>query len=257
MNTSRLIAAVASCLLAAACVTTTSTGERPPSDEEAAVANMNLGAGYLRQGRADLAIEALERALELDGRLADAHSTIAIAYDQRGDTALAEQHYRRATSLEPANAAAANSYAVFLCRQNRWRDAESYFRRAAENPRYATPAAALANAGTCARSAGDDAKAEEYFRAALDKDPVFPDALSGMIEVSYREQEYMQARAFVQRYLDVRPASASVLLMCFNIEQELNNRQGAERCAAQLREGFPESPEVAQLQQLQRRDGRN
>ncbi len=257
MNASRLSVAVACCFLAQACVTETSTGQRVGSDEEAAVANMNLGAGYLRQGRSDLAIDALERAIELNPRLADAHSTIAIAYDQRGDEALAEQHYRRATSLEPGNASAANSYAVFLCRQNRWRDAESYFRRAADNPRYATPEAALANAGVCAGSAGDSAKAEEYFRAALDKNPEFPDALSNMIELSYREQEYMQARAFMQRYLDVRPASAPVLLLCVNIEQELDNRQGAERCAAQLREGFPESPEVAQLQEALRRDGRN
>jgi type IV pilus assembly protein PilF len=256
MDAGRSIAVVACCLLAQACVTTTSTGERPPSDEDAAVANMNLGAGYLRQGRADLAIEALERSLELDPRLADAHSTIAIAYDQRGEMTLAEQHYRRATSLDAGNGAAANSYAVFLCRQNRWRDAESYFRRAADNPRYATPAAALANAGVCARNAGDEAKAEEYFRAALAKDPAFPDALSGMIELSYRQQEYMQGRAFVQRYLDVR-SSASVLWLCFNIEQELDNPTGAERCAAQLREGFPESPELAQLQELLRRNGRN
>ena len=61
MNASRLSVAVACCLLAQACVTETSTGQRVASDDEAAVANMNLGAGYLRQGRADLAIEALER----------------------------------------------------------------------------------------------------------------------------------------------------------------------------------------------------
>ena len=206
MNASRLSVVAACCFLAQACVTESSTGQRVASDDDAAVANMNLGAGYLRQGRADLAIDALERAIELNPRLADAHSTIAIAYDQRGDNTLAEQHYRRATSLEPGNAAAANSYAVFLCRQDRWPDAEDYFRRAAETPRYATPEAALANAGVCASNAGDNAKAEEYLRAALDKNPEYPDALSSMIELSYREQEYMQARAFMQRYLDVRPA---------------------------------------------------
>ena len=213
---------------------------------------MNLGAGYLRQGRADLAVEKLERALELDPRLADAHATIAIAYDQLGNVAEAEQHYQRATSLEPSNASAANSYAVFLCRNNRWKDAEPYFRRAADNPRYSTPEAALANAGVCARHAGDTAKSEAYFRSALTKAPTFPDALSSMMELSYEAQNYLQARAFLQRYLDVRPANASVLWHCFNIEQELENPDAAARCATQLREGFPASPELAQLQQLQR-----
>ena len=255
MNASRLMVVFASCWLSQACVTTSSTGERVPSENDAAVANLNLGAGYLRQGRADLALKNLERALELNPRLADAHTFIAIAYDQLGNLEEAELHYRRATALEPGNASAANSYAVFLCRQNRWRDAESYFRRAADNPSYTTPEAALANAGVCAHNAGDAAKAEEYFRAALDKNPAFPDALSSMMEIAYRGQNYMQARAFMQRYLDVRPASASLLWYCFNIEQELDNPDGAQRCAVQLREGFPGSSELAQLQELQR-DGR-
>jgi type IV pilus assembly protein PilF len=254
MNASRLTTVLALCWLSQACVS--GGADRGASQEDAAVANMNLGAGYLRQGRVDAAIEPLERAIELDPRLADAHSTIAIAYDQLGDADLAEQHYRRATTLEPGNAAAANSYAVFLCRQNRWNDAEDYFQRAADNPRYATPEAALTNAGVCARNAGDNAKAEQYFRAALARNPLFPDALSSMIDLSYREQNYLQARAFMQRYLDVRPPSAPLLWLCFNIEQELNNPAGAERCAAQLREGFPESPEVEQLQESLRRDGR-
>jgi type IV pilus assembly protein PilF len=234
----------------------TSTNDGPASEVDAAVANMNLGAGYLRQGRLDLAIERLQRALELNPRLADAHSTIAIAYDQLGSTEDAESHYRRATQLEPNNAAAANSYAVFLCRQNRWQDAESYFRGAASNTRYATPEVALANAGVCARNAGDTGAAERYFREALSKNPTFPDALAGMIDLSYRGENYLQARAFMQRYLDVQPPTASLLWLCFNIERELDNRAGADRCASQLREGFPDSPELAQLQQALQRDGR-
>jgi len=251
MNANRVIVVFAACWLAQACVTS-SNGTRAPSSDDAAVANLNLGVGYLRQGRADLALESLERALELDPRLVDAHSSIAIAYDQLGNAAEAERHYQRATALAPNNAAVANGYAVFLCRNNRWRDAESYFRRAADDPRYATPEAALANAGVCARNAGDHGKAEEYFRAALNKNPAFPDALSSMMELSYDAKNYLQARAFMQRYLDVRPANASVLWLCFNIEQELDNPDGAQRCAAQLREGFPGSPELAQLQELQR-----
>jgi type IV pilus assembly protein PilF len=257
MNAGRLIVVLVVFWLSQGCVTTSATtNERPASNADAALANMNLGAGYVGQGRADLAIAPLLRALELNPRLVDAHSTLAMAYDQLGRSTEAEQHHRRATALAPGNAAAANSYAVFLCRQGRWNDAESYFRRAADNPRYDTPEAALANAGMCARNAGDTEKAEEYFRAALERNPAFPDALSSMIDLSYRGQNYLQARAFLQRYLDVRPPSASLLWLCFNIEQELENPAGAERCAAQLREGFPQSQELSQLQELQRRNGR-
>jgi type IV pilus assembly protein PilF len=252
MNTVRVMAVCTVWLRLQGCASSRGANGERVSETDAAVANMNLGAGYLRQGRADLAIERLQRALTQNPRLADAHTFLAIAYDQSGALTEAEEHYKRATQLESGNPAAANSYAVFLCRQNRWREAEPYFRRAADNPRYSTPEAPLANAGVCARNAGDVEKAEEYLRAALSKNPTYADALSSMMELSYQKENYLQARAFVQRYLEARPASASVLWMCFNIEQALENRDSADRCAAQLRAGFQGSVELARLEELQR-----
>lgn len=232
-----------------ACV---STGGPRVSDAEAAQANLNLGVAYLRQGRPDLAIENLERALDQDPRLAAAHSSIALAHDQLGNIEDAERHYRRATQLESADPEIANLYGVFLCRQSRWDEAEPYFRRAVNNPRYTTPAAALTNAGFCARGAGDVDRAEEYLRRALSLNPSFPDALAGLMELAYQREEYLPARAFMQRYLEVRPATASILLLCFNIERALEDRNAAERCARQLRDEFPQSAELAQLRQFER-----
>ena len=239
-------------LLCQGCVTSSSSAVQPPSEEDAAIANLNLGIAYLRQGRPELALERLERALSQNPRLADVHSAIALAYDQLGEVAESETHYQRATQLEPDNAAAANSYAVFLCRNNRWEEAERYFRRAADNPRYATPEAALTNAGVCARGVGQTAKAEEYFREALMRNPAFPDALYNMTDLAFQSENYLQARAFAQRYLDSGPASPQLFWLCFQIEQELGNEEVAQRCATQLRDQFPESAEVSRLHQLER-----
>lgn len=239
-------------LVCSAALAGCAAGGRQVSDQDAAQANLNLGIGYLRQGRPELAVERLERALDQNPRLAAAHSTLALAYDQLGDPDSAEEHYRRAARLQPSDPNVANGYAVFLCRQNRWHEAEPFFRRAASNPTYPTPAAALTNAGLCASSAGEAERAEEYFREALARDPRFPDALAALMDLSYRQQNYLQARAFMQRYLDTRPATPAILLMCFNIERELDNGAAAERCAQQLREQFPESAELAQLRQFER-----
>jgi type IV pilus assembly protein PilF len=253
MNTLRSVCLLLVAVVLSACA---GSGAAPPVND-AAIANMNLGAGYLRQGRTDLAIERLQRALVQDPRLVEAHSTIAVAYDQAGSLENAETHYRRATQLDPDSPAAANAYAVFLCsRQNRWSDAEPYFRRAASNVNYATPEVALTNAGVCARSAGDEEGAAESFRAALARNPTYPDALLNMIEISYAAENYLQARAFVQRYLAARPPTAAVLWMCFNIERELDDAAASDRCAMQLRSGFPGSAELAQLEAQQRRNGR-
>jgi type IV pilus assembly protein PilF len=255
MNATRIIVGCVSIWLLQSCASTGTRDDSPRND--AAVANMNLGAGYLRQGRLDLAIERLQRALKEDPRLAEAHTTIAIAYDRLGSLDDAEEHYKRATQLEPGNAASANAYAAFLCnREKRWSDAEPYFKRAADTATYATPEVPLTNAGICARDAGKLDKAEQYFRAALTRNPTFADALSGMIELSYDNKKYLQARAFMQRYLDVQKPNAPLLLICVNIEKQLDNSSGADQCADQLRERFPQSPEVAQLDQALQSDGR-
>jgi type IV pilus assembly protein PilF len=258
MNTPRWILLVAAVIGVAACASGSGQGRisERESSSDAAIANMNLGAGYLRQGRTDLAIERLRRAIEQNPRLVEAHSTIALAYDQIGSATEAEEHYRRAAQLDAANPTAANAYAVFLCRQNRWPDAAPYFQRAVANPTYATPAVAYTNAGVCARAAGEEDQAAENFRAALQRDPAFADALLNMLDLSFQSGNYIQARAFVQRYLAAHPPTAPVLWMCFNVERELNDQAAANVCAAQLRANFSGSPELAQLEAQQRQNGR-
>ena len=127
-------------LLCQGCVSTSATSASGAAmSGGAAVANLNLGAAYLRQGRLTLALERLDRALDHDPRLAEAHSTIATVYDRLGDVEEARDHHRRALRLAPNDPATANSFGVFLCRHERWSDAEPLFLRAAGNPRYHTP----------------------------------------------------------------------------------------------------------------------
>ena len=255
MNTLRLAVISICAAVLAACAGSGGVSERA-SDADAAVANMNLGAGYLQQGNTTLAIERLQRALAQNPRLVLAHSTIAVAYDQIGKLEEAESHYLRATQLAPNDGGAANAYAVFLCRRNRYDDAAPYFRRAADDASYATPEVALANAGVCARDAGRADAAAENFRAALVRNPNYGEALLNMMELSYQQRNYLQARAFVQRYLAALMPTAPVLWLCFNVERELQDAAAADRCAAQLRSGFRGSNELAQLEEQQRRDGR-
>lgn len=242
---------VALCLLQACTTVTEDARPRAASPQEAARANLALGIAYVREQSYDLAVEALTRALNINPRLADAHSTIAIAYDQLGDFERAEQHYRRATEIERGNAVAANSYAVFLCRAGRWSDAEPYFRRAVDNPAYPTPDIALTNAGICARSAGNEAAAEQYFREALTRNNTSASALAAMMDLSYAQGNVLRARAFMQRYLASQPPSAQVLALCVTIEEQLGNASEAEQCRQTLEQEFPGAPvpgaEAAQL----------
>jgi type IV pilus assembly protein PilF len=245
-----LIVGFAAAVSLSACVSTTEIAE--PSDEEAAVANMNLGIGYLRQGRPDAAVDALERAVDLDSRLANAHSALALAYDQLDEVEQAEDHHRRATQIDPGNADIQNSYAVFLCRQSRWTEAERYFARALDDERSGLRATTLVNAGNCARGANELAKAEENYRAALEADAANTDAMAGMVEVAIRNENFLQARAFIQRLFVTAQPTSYHLFVCYVVEQRLGDAAAADSCARQLRSGFPNSTEAIRLRELER-----
>lgn len=244
----RNIASLGCAAFLAACVSgTTPVLDAPLSDSAAADANVNLGAEYLRRGRPNVALEVLRRALEIEPRHAAAHLAIALAYGELGEHELAETHHRRALRFDSRSPEAQNAYAVFLCRQNRWPEAEPLFRQAADNPDYATPEAALTNAGTCARNAGEPESARNYYLEALSVDPGYPDALANMVDIAWRNRDYVEARSWVQRSLTARPGNARLLLLCVRIERQLGDPQAADRCAARLRDDFPESAESAQI----------
>ncbi len=128
---------------------------------------------------------------------------------------------------------------MFLCRQNRWKDAEPYFERAVENPVYTQPEVALANAGVCALNAGDRVKAEESFRAALTKNPTFADALSNLVDMSYQDKDYLQARAFLQRYMAVRPPTAPAALDLLQHRAAARKSRGGESLRRATARGIP------------------
>lgn len=247
MKANRAIAVLLSCLVTQACVTQMDVGPQPASNEEQARANLALGVGYLRQGDAESAVRPLERAVETQPRLADAHGALAFAYDQLGRIDEAERHYRRAANIGNGDGSAQNSYAVFLCRQGDFERAEPLFLRAVENPRYPTPVAALDNAANCAYEAGFIDKAERYFRAALDIESGDAAALSGMLEISFHMQNYLQARAFLQRSFASQARSARMLWLCYHIEIELDSESAANACLSQLQREFPYSPELDQI----------
>ena len=164
---------------------------RVSSDERGRGRQHEPGRRLLAPGNTDLAIERLQRALEQNPRLADAHTTIAVAYDQIGSLEEAETHYSTRDAARPGQLRRGELLCrVPLCRQNRWADAEPYFRRAADNPRLRDARSGADERGRLRAQRRRQREApEEYFRAALARNPVYPDALLNMIELSYQTRE--------------------------------------------------------------------
>lgn len=240
---------VIACGLLAACV---SSGSSFPGDKvsmkQASDYNTQLGVAYLKQGNRDLAMQKFQKAIQQNPDNADAYLGLGLLYDTIGDPDKAEASYETALDKAPDNPEVQNNYAVFLCQHGKQKKSLKYFLNAAQNPLYSTPDAAFTNAGVCASQIPDMQSAEGYFRKALDINPIYPDALYQMAQLSYRQKKYTQARAFIERFTTVSPQPRpEVLLLGLRTERALGNTQAAADYAKKLRQLFPDSPQAQQI----------
>jgi type IV pilus assembly protein PilF len=221
------------------------------SMKQASEYNTQLGIAYLQQGNRDLAMQKLQKAIQQNSDNADAYLGLGLLYDSIGDTGKADDNYQTALDKAPDDPKVQNNYAVFLCQHGKQKKSLKYFLNAAQNPLYSTPDAAYTNAGVCASQIPDMKAAEQYFRKALDINPIFPAALFHMAEISYQQKNYLQARAFIERFSSVAPQPRpEVLLLGVQTERALGNAQGAANYARKLRALFPDSSQAQQLDKL-------
>lgn len=214
---------------------------------EASRVNVQLAVGYMHRGDYELALEKLHKAVEQNPQNADAETTMGVLYETIGNPDEAREHYRKAVRLAPDDPKVRNNYGAYLCQAGRLKDAQKEFMAAVESPFYRTPEVALSNAGSCAARGGQPADAEGYFRRALDANPEYPDALYQMALLQFGEEEYLSARAFMQRYMEVARPSAASLGLAVKIEQAMGDEQAAEEYGRVLLVDFPDSPEAREL----------
>ena len=241
--------------LLTACITTT-TGDMgaKASKEEAARLNMDLGIGYLRQGDFEQAIIKLEKSIKDEPDNATAHRALGLAFEELGDLKGAEKEYRVSVQQGPDDADALNQLASFLCLYGDKSDALTLYDRAIKIPLYQNKVMLYTNAGTCAKDS-DLALAEAYLRNALALDPDSAAALFQLGEVTYRRGNYLQARAFIERFVSVTSSTADSLWLSYRVEVAMNNPVLAQSIADQLLRKFPESVAARMLLDEQRNAG--
>jgi type IV pilus assembly protein PilF len=201
----------------------------------------------MQQGKLEIALDNLNKALSYDSDYADAHTVIAVLYERIGDVKQAEEHYRRAAQLKPKGGNELNNYGAFLCKIGRYDESTEYFERAVADPFYNTPDVALTNEGTCLLKAGRNDAAEAALRKALDRSPNNSEALFQLASALYQKGDYFKARAFMQRFEAVGQARPESLMLGRNIELRLGNGSAASDYTRRLLQSFPESQQAREL----------
>jgi type IV pilus assembly protein PilF len=235
-------------IVVAGCISTTS-GVRPmeSDDDNAAEQYFQLGARYFRNGNYELARQRLHRAIEFDPRMGIAYSTLALTYEQLDNVRLATENHDKAVRYEPNDFNVRNAYAVFLCGQERYEEARVQFQRAVEVPENDNTEVMLTNAGVCMAQKPDYEQAEAFLRQALDRKPAYGEALIQLSLLKYRATEYLQARAFLQRFLSSNKSTPEALYLGVQIEKALGDDRASTDYGNQLLRDFPKSEQAKRV----------
>lgn len=214
---------------------------------------VELGTAYLREGNLSEAFRNARKSVLIDPKLAAGHNLLGVLHQRLGQIDQAGEHFRRAVALEPHNPFALNALASFLCGQAQFEEADTYFARALQNPLYPTPWVAAYNRGRCAENNGALKVAETYYRLALRKQPAMPAALLRMAQLSFDQDNYLSARAYLQRYSAVAAHTAESLWLGIRTEMQLGDRDQVASYKIKLRANFPDSEQTRFLNEAESR----
>lgn len=213
--------------------------------QKAAKANADLGLRYMIQGNNEVALTKLKKALEFEPNFVPAHHYLAELYRRLGRPEDADKHFREALYyLEGDDSALYNNYGGFLCSQDRFEEGEKQFLKVLENPVYQRPDLVYENLGLCLERKPDFEKAENYLRQALQRNPRLPKSLLAMGRISLARENYLSARAYLQRYQAVAPHIPESLWLGIQVERVLGDKDALASYGLILKGRFPDSAEA-------------
>jgi type IV pilus assembly protein PilF len=238
---SRIAAAALAFVLAAAAM---AQSESPDPIAEAGRINARLAMEYLKRGQLQTAQEKIDKALQQNPKDVNVQLSAGLVYERLKNTKQAEKHLPPGGAQRPGQPRGAERARLLLLPQQAAEERRGDVRQAAANPLYRTPFVAYTNAGVCARSAGNLEQAERYLRQALSYQVDYPETFAQLAGVSYDRGSHLQARAFVERFLAVAPATPEMLLLGHDVELALKNDDGAATFKERLQKEFPNSEQA-------------
>ena len=239
--------------LLSACSTTTTVTEnrntRPVSEpvdpERRARVRLELAGLYFGRGQNSTALDEIKTALAAKPDMFEAYNLRGLVYASMGDARQAEENFLRAMQLAPADGNTMHSYGWFLCQERRFTESETQFEKALAQPQYRDGVRTLLARGVCQARAGRWGEAERTLSRSYELDPSNPVTAFSLSEVLLRRGDLERARFYVRRINAVPDqVSSQSLWLAARIDRRLGNFDALQDHGRQLRDRFPQSPEL-------------
>ncbi|MBA3564029.1 MAG: tetratricopeptide repeat protein [Gammaproteobacteria bacterium] len=182
----------------------------------------------------------VERALELDPRLAEAHASLGFLDRLRHDSAGAERALRHALELNPDYPMAHAWLGLTLTDLGRLREARAEFERAYE----ADPLSPIigSNLGFAQLKSGELEAAREHFRRVIEIAPEFTVAHSGMAHIERKLGRLEKAQEWWERASHINPNRAYYPASLALLQLEAESPQAAEHSVQRAEAISPNDP---------------
>ncbi len=214
--------------------------------DEARVAYVQLGLGYLQQGMSEQAKVPLKKALGLDPDDADANAALALVFKAQAEPELADHHFTKALAARPADPRLLNNYGSFLFEQKQYEQASRYFQQASADTLYPERSRVFENLGVTSMRLGQRDSARQQLEKALHLNARQPRALLEMAELSYEDRHYVPARDYYERFSLLSGQNARSLLLGVRLAAVHEEHDAAARFGQQLERLYPGTPEYQQ-----------
>ncbi|HEY1090998.1 MAG TPA: type IV pilus biogenesis/stability protein PilW [Burkholderiaceae bacterium] len=219
------------------------------SDAERRVAvRMELAAGYFSRGQLNTALDEVKQTLALRPDMPEALNLRALIYAALGETALADDSFQRILAQRPNDADSLHNYGWFMCQTQRFDKAQLLFAQALAQPSYRAPARTWLAKGVCEARAKQTEAAQQSLLKAFELDPGSPAVNVNLAEVLMHNGEARRARFYAKRVnSNEEQITAQSLWLGLRIEKRLGNQADVDELSRELRKRYPQSPEVAAL----------
>lgn len=257
--TRTFVALVPVCLLISGCITenvqyegvndarggggTAVVKETPIDNNRRYETRLELAAVYYQGGQYDVAMQEVDKALEIRSRSAEATLLKGMIYERQGMSSNALDYIRRAMTYKPGDGDYMHNYGVALCANKSYAEGVKYLQQAVNAQGYQRVVNSLAAMGSCYAEQGDSQSAEAAFKKAQEIDPYNPYVLYHLASFMYNSGQLHAARQYFDKLSPLNNQNAPTLWLGIKIAYKQGDAMFGSQLARLLRDLYPSSAE--------------